>query len=87
MAQDAGFVSAAAKTVSSFLENIFKDTRAVRKAAKSAQKKIKRTVAKFAAKAQSSAGTIRATRRSILAHFRSRDSLDSVVGVTCSRRN
>ena len=57
MAQDAGFVSAAAKTVSSFLENIFKDTRAVRKAAKSAQKKIKRTVAKFAAKAQASAGT------------------------------
>ena len=59
MAQDAGFVSAAAKTVSSFLENIFKDTRAVRKAAQSAQKKIKRTVAKFATKAQASAGIAR----------------------------
>jgi hypothetical protein len=61
VAQDAGFVSAAAKTVSSFLENIFKDTRAVRKAARSAQKKIKRTVAKFAAKAQASAGIARAS--------------------------
>jgi hypothetical protein len=58
VAQDAGFVSAAAKTVSSFLENIFKDARAVHKAANQAQKRIKRTVNKFASSAQESAGKL-----------------------------